>query len=74
MAEFKFSIPWVLAQFGVRRWLAERAFRMPERYIAGWCEMLSKVTEAEITPARWRQIEDSLVGLVYGGVLVKVDG
>lgn len=73
MERYKLSIPWALKQMGVRKWLKERALHMPERYIDGWCVVLSNMTGAEITPARWRQVEERLVDLLYDGVLVKVN-
>lgn len=73
MERYKISIPWALKQMGVRKWLKERALRMPERYIEGWCDLLSRATGVEITPERWRTIERNLAELLYDGVLLRTE-
>lgn len=73
LERYKWAVPWLLAQFGVRKWLAERALHMPEKYIGGWCQYLSQVTGAEITPDRWRSVEANMIALIYDGLNIEVD-
>lgn len=70
MERYKINVPWALKQLGARKWLSERALHMPERYIEGWCVMLSNLTGADITPERWRQVEARLVQLLYDGIVI----
>lgn len=71
MELYKWSIPKLLAMFGVRKWLKDRALHVPERYLAGWCAMLTRALDIQITPYRWRKIEARMMDLLYGGVLVE---
>lgn len=73
LERYRINVPWLLAKLKAREWLAERALHMPERYIAGWCELLSRATGAEITPERWRTIERNLAELLYDGVLLRTE-
>lgn len=69
--KLRIDIPRLFAMLGVRKWLAERVFHLPEVHIAGWCAILAAATGTDITPERWRQIEARLVDLLYDGVWVR---
>lgn len=77
LERYKWAIPWLLAQLGVRKWLSERALHMPERYVEGWCKRLSATLSTPdnpitITPYNWRQIEEQMAAMVYDGVLIEI--
>jgi hypothetical protein len=69
---FKLIIPWLLAQCGVRKWLVERVFHVPERYAAGFAEVLGKNPHPSGTVEWLRWQEGRFAELVYGGILVNV--
>lgn len=69
---YKVVIPWLLAQFGVRKWAKDRALHMPERFLAGWCAHLTTIG-IEMTPEKWRMVEERLVALLYDGLLLRTD-
>jgi len=74
LERFKIVVPWLLAQLGGRKWLSERVFHMPERYIGGFCAKVNEVAGTNLTPARWRQVEAHLLAIVYDGLVVRVGG
>lgn len=69
---YKVVIPWLLAQFGVRKWAKDRALHMPERFLASWCTYLTQIG-IEMTPEKWRMVEERLVALLYDGLLLRTD-
>lgn len=64
--KLKVAVPWILAQCGLRKWLTERALRLPEAWLPTVCSV------AGVTPKQWRAMEATLVRLVYDG-LVKTE-
>lgn len=69
---YRISVPWVLERLGVRQWLRSRVLHMPERYIGGWCELLTRAG-VPMTPEQWRTVEQRVADLVYDGVLLRVE-
>lgn len=66
MKRWKLAIPWLLAQFGVRKWLAERALHLPEEVVAKLAPL------AGVTVEQWRAVEARLVDLLYDRIEVYV--
>ncbi len=60
---FSLSVPWILAQLGVRKWLKDRALHLPDGVLPLAADM------AGVTPEQWRRVEAAQAALVYGAVL-----
>lgn len=70
---YKIDVGFWLERFGARKWAKERALHMPERFLAGWCAHLTTIG-IEMTPEKWRMVEERLVALLYDGLLLRTDG
>ncbi len=68
---FKIDVPWLLAKLGVRKWLVERVFHIPENRIVGWCKLINAATGLQITPVQWRAIEARMADLLYTGLVME---
>lgn len=68
---WKVSWNWILAAGGVRKWASDKVFHMPERYLPGWCELLTSMG-IEMTPEQWRIVEARLVEVLYDGLVLRV--
>lgn len=60
---WKLAIPWVLVQLGVRKWLKERALRLPSAYV------VNAAAIAGVTVTQWRAVESVQADIVYGMAL-----
>lgn len=59
--KIKVSVPWILQISGLRKWLTGRACHIPEAWLPTVCAV------AGVTPQQWRNMEATLVALVYDG-------
>jgi hypothetical protein len=62
MRRIRISVPWLLGQLGVRKWMAERALHVPE------ADLPYVAASAGVTPEQWRGMEASLVAMLYDGI------
>lgn len=58
----KIDIPWYLPKLGVRKWLVERVFHVPDTWLPTVCAY------ASVTPAQWRDMEKAFAALLYDGL------